>query len=66
MLWGQLMSMGVQVTQEQITNALRQTDPLAVALRWRGGLIRRRVHSMPGPNSLWHIGNQSLALPPPN
>ena len=56
MLWGQLRSMGVQVTRERLRNALRQTDPLNMALRWRGGLTRRRAYSVPGPNSLWHIG----------
>ena len=65
MLWGRLRSMGVQVTRERIRNALRLTDPLAMALRWRGGLTRRRAYSVPGPNSLWHIGNQSLAPPLP-
>ena len=56
MLWGQLRSMGVQVTRERVRNALRQTDPLNTALRWRGSLTRRRAYSVPGPNSLWHIG----------
>lgn len=64
LLWGRLRSMGVQVTRERIRNALRQTDPLAMALRWRGGLTRRRVYSVPGPNSLWHIGKQSHAPHP--
>jgi hypothetical protein len=54
--WGQLRSKGIQVTRERIRTALRQTDPLNTALRWRGNLTRRRPYSVPGPNSLWHLG----------
>ena len=57
MVWGQLRSMGIQVTREWVRDAVRQTDPLSTALRWRGGLTRRKTYSVPGPNSLWHIGN---------
>ena len=57
MVWGQLRSLGIQVTRERVRNALRQTDPLTTTLRWRGNLTRRRPYSVPGPNSLWHIGN---------
>ena len=50
MVWGQLRSVGVQVTRERVRSALRQTDPLNTALRWRGSLTRRRAYSVPGPN----------------
>lgn len=56
MAWGHLRAAGVQVTRERVRNALRQSDPLSSALRWRGNLTRRRPYSVPGPNSLWHIG----------
>ena len=54
---GRLRALGFQVTRERVRNALRQTDPLSSALRWKGNLTRRRPYSVPGPNSLWHIGN---------
>ena len=50
MVWGQLQSMGIQVTRERVRNALREIDPLNTALRWRGGLAKRS-DSVPGPNS---------------
>ena len=56
MVWGQLRSMGIQVTRQRVRNALREIDPLNTALRWRGGLAKRRAYSVPGPNSLWHLG----------
>lgn len=55
--WGHLRAAGIQVTRERVRNALRQSDPLSSALRCRGNLTRRRPYSVPGPNSLWHIGN---------
>ena len=55
MVWGRLRSMGLQVTRERVRQAIRRTDPLNTALRWRD-LVSRRPYSVPGPNSLWHIG----------
>ena len=49
-------ALGIQVTRDQVRRALRETDPLYTALRWPGGLTSRRPYSVPGPNSLWHIG----------
>ena len=54
--WGQLRAAGIRVSRERLRNALRRSDPLTSALRWRGGLTQRRPYSVPGPNSLWHIG----------
>lgn len=48
--------MGYIVTRQRVRRAIRSTDPMSVALRWRGGLVYRRTYSVPGPNSLWHIG----------
>ena len=55
-VWGRLRSMGYIVTRQRVRRAIRSTDPMSVALRWRGGLVYRRTYSVPGPNSLWHIG----------
>ena len=54
MVWGRLRAMGVLVTREKVRQTVR-TDPLNTALRWRN-LTIRRPYSVPGPNSLWHIG----------
>ena len=51
-----LRSLGYRVSRERVRQALRSTDPLSSALRWPGGLTRRRPYSVAGPNSLWHIG----------
>lgn len=51
-----LRSRGYKVTRARIRFALRSEDPLGSALHWPGGLTRRRVYSVAGPNSLWHIG----------
>jgi hypothetical protein len=53
---GLLRSRGYRVKRSRIRSALRSDDPLSSALKWPGGLTRRRIYSVPGPNSLWHIG----------
>lgn len=53
---GLLRSRGYKVTREKIRSALRSEDPLGYLLNWPGGLTRRRMYSVAGPNSLWHIG----------
>ncbi len=71
---GRLRGMGYKVTRERLRHAIRSIDPLCIALRWRGGIISRRPYSVPGPNSLWHIGKCSkinlayptLTYPTPN
>ena len=55
-LWGQLRAMGFVVTQSRVRWVLQEADPIHTALRWRGQLTRRQPYSVPGPNSLWHIG----------
>ena len=37
-------------------------DPVNTAMRWLGGLTARRQYSVPGLNSLWHIGEYSFLL----
>lgn len=56
MAMGHLRSLGFHVSRERVRNAVRVTDPINQALRWRGVLIARRPYSVPRPNSLWHIG----------
>ena len=53
---GRLRAQGYKVTRQRIRTTLRAIDPLSVALRWPGGLTRRNPYSIPGPNSLRHIG----------
>ena len=52
---GLLRSRGHKVIRARVRNALRSSDPLSRALRWPG-ITKRRVYSVAGPNSLWHIG----------
>ena len=56
MVWGTLRSMGFCVTRERVRQAIRDIDPIHTALRWRWQLVRRHPYSVPGPNSLWHMG----------
>ena len=56
MAMGHIRSLGYHVKRAQLRDAIHQTDPIQTALRWRGGLTPRRPYSVPGPNSLWHIG----------
>ena len=56
MAMGHIRSLGFHVKRVQLRNAIHQTDPIQRALRWKGGLTPRRPYSLPGPNSLWHIG----------
>lgn len=53
---GSLQSRGIRVTRERVRNSLRSIDPLGSALRSPTGLTNRRPYTVPGPNSLWHIG----------
>ena len=60
MVIGRFRAMGFQVARDDVRRAIRETDPLNTALRWPGGLTGRRPYSVPGPNSLWHIGKKLL------
>ena len=55
MVWGRLRSLGFKVARSRIREAMRASDPINTALRWRE-ITPRRPYSVPGPNSLWHIG----------
>ena len=54
--FGHLCLKGYRVTHSRLRQAIRTTDPINTALRWPGGLTSRQPYSIPGPNSLWHIG----------
>ena len=57
MAMGHLRSLGFYVSRERLRNAVRVTDPINRALRWRGVLTARRPYSVSGPNALCHIGS---------
>ena len=59
---GLLRARGYRVVRVRVRNALRSSDPLSAALRWPGGLTRRRMYSVAGPNSLWHVGTSLVAI----
>ena len=59
MVIGQLQSLGYNVPRASVREAVRETDPINTALRWQGSLTSRRPYSVPGPNSLWHIGEST-------
>ena len=56
LLFGSIRSRGVKITREQLRQSLRSLDPLGSLLRSPSGATSRRPYSVPGPNSLWHIG----------
>jgi len=56
MVWGRLRSMGFFVTRERVRRAIHDIDPIHTALQWRCELVHHHPYSVPGPNSLWHIG----------
>ena len=59
---GKLRSMGIRVSRNRVRSCIRAIDPISTALRWRGQLARRQPYSVPGPNSLWHLGKLTAIL----
>ena len=55
MVTGVLRSNGIYVQRRRIRKAIHSIDPIKTALRWHEK-VRRRIYSVPGPMSLWHIG----------
>ena len=55
-----LRSLGYNIPRARVRSAIRATDPINTALRWQGAVTSRRPYSVPGPNSLWHIGTYSV------
>ena len=62
MLLGQLRALNISVSRERVRRTIRRIDPLNTALRWGGNLSSRRPYSVPGPNSLWHIGMYIICM----
>lgn len=56
LIMGRLRSLGYNLPRRQVRQAIRDSDPLNTALHWHGVVAVRRPYSVPGPNSLWHIG----------
>ena len=59
-VWGVLRSQGCVVSRERVRQAVRRCDPLNTALRLVGISTPRQPYSVPGPNSLWHIGEACI------
>ena len=55
-VWGVIRSQGYEVTRERVRRAIRQSDPIGTVSRWGQIITPRQPYSVPGPNSLWHIG----------
>ena len=55
LLQGALRSKGIIVQRRRVHEAVHRVDPINVALRYQPR-IQRLYYSVPGPNSLWHIG----------
>ena len=55
LLMGILHSRGVRCSRETLRTVIHDVDPINTALRWSAKIVRRS-YSVPGPNSLWHIG----------
>ena len=56
MISGRLRARGFKVSRDRLRRLMRESDPLSSVYRWPGGASKRRPYSVPGPNSLWHMG----------
>lgn len=60
MVSGLLKARGWSIQRDRVRLSVARVDPLGVAERWASS-IPRRIYSVSGPNSLWHIdGNHKL------
>ena len=57
---GRVRAIGFRVTRDRVRAMMREQDPLNTALRMPGGLTARKKYSVPGPNSLWHVGECTI------
>lgn len=62
MTMGYLRALGYRVSRATLRTCIHATDPIQTALRWQGGLTPRCPYSVPGPNSLWHLGMKPIDL----
>ena len=61
MIMGSLKSQGIFVPRSRLRQAIHFVDPVETTLRWRPR-IQRKVYSVPGPMSLWHIGSYTFHI----
>ncbi len=54
-LMGILHSKGIRCSRDTLREVIHDIDPINTMLRWNAKIVRR-TYSVPGPNSLWHIG----------
>ena len=60
MMSGHLLQQGIFIQRWRLRASIHRVDPVNTALR-RSRTVRRRVYSVPGPNSVWHMdGNHKL------
>ena len=55
LLLGMLHAKEIRCSRETLRRVIHDTDPINTSLRWNAKIVRRS-YSVPGPNSLWHIG----------
>ena len=53
-----IRSKGFKVSRSCLRDIIHEIDPIGTSSRWNAKLTRRK-YSVPGPNSLWHIGMYS-------
>ena len=58
MMMGALRSRGITVQRHRVRQMLHKVDPISSALRWHSK-TKRKPYSVPGPNSLWHLGKNT-------
>ena len=56
MVMGRLRALGYYVTRSRLRQVINDTDP------FNRNLHVRRPYSVPGPNSLWHIGKYDMVI----
>ena len=52
---GALRSCGLIVPRHRVHEILHKVDAISISLRWHSK-TKRKPYSVPGPSSLWHIG----------
>ena len=55
-----IQKLGVVASREKLRSAIRYVGPAGLLQRWMG-VIKRRVYSVPFPNSLWHIDGEYMS-----
>lgn len=58
---GYIRSQGLRVQRDRVRASLTRVDPENTKLRWVC-VITRKLYSVPGPNSLWHIDGHRFLI----